>query len=135
MKWHQQVILIDWKKKKIYSKHTFLQTITVIYHAESKNKMSFFMCLYKIIFLPILKILSVSNICISHSALLFFLLYLYSLILLHQSSRLNAFQLALIFFNPYGCFLLLYVFHFHSSHSFQSHFPLLSDCMWALLQA
>lgn len=88
-------------------------------------------------FLPIPKIQSVSSlmlsICISHSALLFFFLLPYSL--LHQPSRLKVFHLSLPFFHPCGWFFLLHVFHFHSSHSFQSRFPLLSDRIWTLLQA
>lgn len=58
---------------KTYSEHTFLQTISVLSHAESKNKLSFLMCPYKIkLFLPILKIPLVSL--VSHQISAFLIL-------------------------------------------------------------
>lgn len=93
---------------------------------NQKTSCSGFMCPCKIKSCSFLMQNSISlfsltlNICISHSAHLFFLLSLYSLILLHQPSRLNVFQLPFPFFHTYGCFFLLYVFLFHSSCSFQS---------------
>lgn len=82
-----------------------------------------FLCPYKIKLCSFLMQNSISlfslmsNICISHSVLLFFLLSLYSLILLHHPSRLNVFQLLSLSSTP------MIVSSYHMFSSFTLHVP------------
>lgn len=114
---------MDWKKMKTYSEHTFLQTISVLSPAESKNKLSFLMCPYKIkLFLPILKIPLVSL--VSHQISAFLILPFYfsssTYILSYSFTSLQGWML---FNSPSFSSTLMVVFSYYMFSTFTLHIP------------